>query len=293
MAITGATTATVVDGTVLTEHIERAMRFAGRAPYLFQDFVHLPPTLVNTKRWAVPIFARLAAAGAYTETDTVVAQALTPTPVNVDTTMFATGGYLGDWAQLLSTVQMVPGMVQALMDSGMLRLETDCLALASSMTNTIGNSATEFNSDTFVLAASTFRTQAKRSKRKPLMVLSETAKRDLQADVMSSGGSLYASPVGVALHEAVSSANQGEWVPWGGYVIASTDAVPTVSSAKANFITHMAENEYALGLAFSMGMRIEPARKAEAVGLYLIYSDAHGAGITEQARCLRVLSKAA
>lgn len=291
MAISGATTATVVADATLTELIDREMRFGVRAPYLFQDFVHLPPTLKNTKRWSKPIYARMSASSAYTETDTVTAQALTPTAVDLDTALYATGGFLGDWANILAVHPMVPGMVQALMDAGMLRFETDSLGLASSMTNSIGNSATEFNADTFVLAASTFRAQAKRSTRKPLMVLSESAKRDLHADVMASGGSLYASVVGVGLHNAVSNANQGEWADWGGYMIASTDQVPTVSSGKGNFIVHMAPGEYALALVFSMGMRIEPARKAENLGLYLILSHAHVAGIVEQARALRVISK--
>lgn len=293
MAIAGVTNATVVTDTILTEHIMRAMRMAVSAPFLFQDFVFMPDTLQNTKRWAVPIFARLNPASAYTESDTVAAQALTPTAVNIDTTMWATGGYLGDWAAALSTIPLIPGMVQALMDAGMQRLENDALGLVSQMTNSIGSAANEFNTDLFVLAASRFRTQAKRSSRKPLMVLSESAKRDLQADVMANGGSIYASPVGVGLYQAVSSANQGEWVDWGGFMIASTDAVADVGSAKGNFIVHMTPQEFALGLAFSLAMRIEPARKAEAVGLYLIYSDAHGQGVCEQARALRVLSKAA
>lgn len=291
MAITGATTATVVADATLTEQIDREMRFAVESPFLFQDIAFLPPTLVNTKRWSKPIYARLAASSAYTETDTVTAQALTPTAVDIDTALYATGGFLGDWGSTLAVHPLVPGMVQALMDAGMLRFETDCLGEVSNMTNSIGSAATTFDSDLFVLAASSFRTQAKRSSRKPLMVLSESAKRDLHADVMQSGGSIYGSVIGVGLHNAVSSANQGEWVEWGGYMIASTDQVPTVATGKGNFICHMAPGEYALALAFSMGMRIEPARKAENVGLYLILSHAHASGIAEQARCQRVISK--
>jgi hypothetical protein len=292
MAIAGSTTATVVADATLAAQIEREMAFQVQSPNnLFEAFAYLPPTLQNTKRWTHNIYARLSGSSAYTETDTVTAQALTPTGVNIDTALYATGGFLGDWATTLAVHPLVPGMVGELMNAVYVTLETDCLGEVSSMTNSTGNSGTTFDTDTFVVAATTFRTQAKRSSLLPLMVLSESARRDLHADVMQNGGSIYGTVIGVELHAAVSGANQGQWVQWGGFKIASTDAIPTVASGKGNFITHMAPGEYAIVLAFSMGIRIEPARKAENVGLYLIASHAHGSGIFNQSRCLRVISK--
>lgn len=293
MAITGATTATVVADAVLTEMINREMRFAVQSPFLFQDFVYLPPTLQNTKRWSVPIYANLTASAAYTETDTVDAQALTPTAVDIDTALFATGAFIGDWGNTLAVQPLVPGAVQALMDACMRKLETDSLALGASMSNSIGSAATTMSVDNFVTVVTTIRTNGKRCSRKPMMVLSESAKRDLHADSMKNGGGIYGSIIGVQLHQAVSGANQGEWTEWGGFMIASTDGIPTAdTTGKGNFVVHMAPGEYALGMAFSMDIRIEPARKAEALGLYLIASHAHGAGICEQARALRFITKA-
>ena len=292
MAIAGVTDATVVADATLTEQIEREVRFATSSPTsLFVDFVHLPPTLKNTKRWSVPIYAQLSASSSYTESDTVTAQALTPTAVNVDTALYATGGFLGDWGSLLAVQPLVPGMVSALMEAAMLRLETDSLNLASSMSNSIGNSTTTHDVDNFVTVAATFRAQAKRCMKKPFMLLSESAKRDLHADTMLNGGGIYGSVIGAQLHQAVSNTNQGEWTEWGGYMIASTDLIPTVSSGKGNFVCHMAPNQFALGLPFSMPIRIRPARKEEAGGLYLIVMHAHAAGIIEQARALRFITK--
>jgi hypothetical protein len=108
---------------------------------------------------------------------------------------------------------------------------------------------------------------------------------------MSNGGGIYGSLIGVQLANAVQGANQGEWAEFGGVRLASTDQIPTVSSGKGNFIVHNAPREFALGLAFSMDIRILPGRKEENVGLYLIASHAHGAGIIEQARALRFISK--
>jgi hypothetical protein len=293
MAITGVTNTTVVADAILTETIETSIKFAVQAPYLFRDVAYIPPTLRSTKRWSVPNYARLAASGAYTESDTVTAQALTPTAVDVDTALYATGAFLSDWAEALAVQPMIPATVQALMDAVDLRLETDVLGLVSSMSNSIGSNAVTNNADNFVLATSTFRAQAKASTRMPLMVLSESAKRDLNADLMSNGGGVYGSLIGVQLHQAVAEAQMGQWVPFGGYMIASTSAVPTVSSGKGNFIVHMGgANESALGLAFSMDPRINPGRKEEAVGLYLIAAHAHGAGIIDQSRALRFITKA-
>lgn len=292
MAIANATTATTVADATLTEVINREMRMGADSPDLFPDFVFMPPTLMNSKRWSPSVWANLSASSSYTETDTVVAQALTPTAVDIDTSLYATGVYLGDWANKLAVVPMVPGAVQALMKACWRRFETDCLALSASMSNSIGSAATAMTVDNFVTVATSHRSLGKRCSAKPVMVLSEAARRDLHSDSMKNGGGIYGSVIGVQLHDAVSGANQGEWVEWGGFRIASTDLIPTAdTTGKGNFVVHLAPQEYALGLAFSLDVQIEPARKAEAVGLYLIAAHAHGAGIVEQARALRFITR--
>jgi hypothetical protein len=246
---------------------------------------------MHTKRWSDPTYANLSASAAYTETDTVTATALTPTAVDIDTALYAVGAFVGDWAARLALQPLIPGAVDAIVDSYNKRFETDVLALASSMSNSMGSSSLEFGSDTFVAATAAFRAQAKGSSRKPLMVLSESAKRDLNTDLMANGGSIYATLIGVQLANAVGNTNQGEWVEFGGYMIASTDLVPTVSSGKGNFIVQLSELEYALVLPFSLDPQIKVGLRPENLGTYLIGSHAHGAGIAQQARAYRVISR--
>jgi hypothetical protein len=291
MAIAGVTNASVVADSTLTESINAAVRFGVQSPFLYQDFVYMPPTLVGTKRWSIPIFANLTRSASYTESDTVTAQALAPTAVDVDCAGFATAVYLSDLATAVSAVPLVPTAVEALMRSYNLGLETDALGLVSSMTNTTGSSATTFDVANFVAVSSAFRAQAKSCSVEPLMVLSESAKRDLQGDVMASGASILSS-IGAGLNAALSVQNQGQWVSFNGFRIASTSEVPTVSSGKGNFITQMGPNEFALGLAFCMEGRIVPALLPQAVGMYLVASDAHGVGIADQSRCYRFITKA-
>lgn len=293
MAISDTTDATVVADSILTETIETAMRFAVDSPnQLHRDICYIPPLLLNTKRYVPVTFANLTTTVAATEGGDIAMQEFTPTGVNIDTALYATGVAVGDWANVLATQLLVPGAVQALMAAADRKFETDALALASSMTNSIGSSSTTFDADQFVLVHSAFRNLGKRCTFKPLMVLSESAKRDLASDNMKNGAGIFGSLIGVKLNEAANTVNQGEWVEFLGYMIASTDQVPTVNSGKANFVVHMGgPNENALAMPFSMGVRVVPAAVPQHLALYLIVSHAHGAGIVEQARALRFITK--
>lgn len=292
MAISNTTTATVVADATLTEWINREMRFAADSPNtIHQDICYFPPPLMNTKRWSPNTYANLTTTVAATEGGDITMQEFTPTAVDIDTALFATGVALGDWATALAVHNLPTGAVMALLNAAYRKYETDALGLASSMTNSIGNSATTNDADNFVLVHSTFRAQAKRSSRKPLMVLSESAKRDLASDAIKNGASVFATVIGQSLSAAANTVNQGEWAEYLGYMIASTDQVPTVSSGKGNFVVHMSETEYALGMCESLPIRIMPAVMPQNLATYLIVSHAHGKGIVEQARALRFITK--
>lgn len=292
MSISNTTTATVVESAILTEWINREMRRAVDSPNnLHRDICFIPPPLVNTKRWSPNIYANLTTTVSATEGGDITMQEFTPAPVDIDSALFATGVAIGDWANVLAVHPLIPGAVEALMNAAFRKLETDALGLASSMSNSIGNSTTTMDADNWVTVTSSFRAQAKRSSYKPLMVLSESAKRDLTSDTMKNGAGLFGSLIGVQLHQAASKLNQGEWTEFLGYMIAGTDQIPTVSSGKGNFVVHMGPAEYALGMCFSMGIRVVPAAMPQNLALYLIVSHAHGKGIVEQARALRFITK--
>lgn len=292
MAISNTTTATVVADATLTEWINREMRFAVDSPnQIHRDICMVPPPLQNTKRWSPNTYANLTTTVAATEGGDITMQEFTPTAVDIDTALFATGVAIGDWANVLAVHPLIPGAVEALMNAAYRKLETDALSTSSSMTNSIGSSSTTMDADNWVTVTSTFRAQAKRCSYKPLMVLSESAKRDLTRDTMANGAGLFGSLIGVQLHAAANNLNQGEWTEFMGYMIASTDQIPTVSSGKGNFVVHMGPGEYALGMPFSMGIRVVPAVMPQNLALYLIVSHAHGKGIVEQARALRFITK--
>jgi len=292
MAISNITSAAIVADAVLTESIDTAVRFATASPHLYERFMYVNPNLLNTKRWSLPLVANPTATVAYTDDGTEVpAQALTPTAVDIDTALYATSYFLGDWATKLSVISLIPASVNRLLFSVGLRLETDSLALVSSMTNTRGSSATTFDRSEFEALAAAFRTTGKSCATKPIMILSEAARRDFAADLAASGTSLNASQVGVGAYAAVSGHNQGEFVEWGGFEIGSSSDAATVSGAKASFVCHANPMQYGLAMAFSLPVRIIAGNKPESLGVYMIASHAHGVGIAEQARCYRQLSK--
>jgi hypothetical protein len=293
MAIAGVSNTTTLADSLMTEYIEAGIRLAVSNTYLYRDFVYiLPQTLVGTKRWSIPIYARFTAAASYTESDLVTAQAVTPTAVDIDSALFATAAFMSDWSSAL-VPQSVMAATKNLIDAVDRKLETDALGLASSMTNTQGSSATTNDVDNFVSVTSAFRALGKNSREIPTMVMSESAKRDLVADSMASGASIFSSAIGEQLGNALSSTNQGVWAQWGGVRFASSDLVPTVNSGKGNFLAHFGSpDEAALGMCFSMEPSFKIGEKVENVGKYLVTSMAHGVGIIEQARVLRFITKA-
>jgi hypothetical protein len=292
-AITNANTAVVFADAILTEQIGRELRFGVQTPFLFQDLVWMPPTLQNTKRFSDVIYANMTASAAHTESDEVASSANTPTAVDIDTAMYAKGAFMADWGTGLNVHQAVPATMQALMTACYLRFETDVLALATSITANQGSATTVMTIDNFVSVTAAFRAQSKRSPTKPLMVLSESARRDLQADLMAGGQSINASMIGQQLSDAVSSANQGEWAEFGGYRIASTDGMPVGdTTGKSCMLVHMSPEGAALLLVFSRDIYAEAGREPNRVGTWLVASHAHGAGIRDQARAYRFVVRA-
>ncbi len=292
-AISNANTAVVFADAILTELIDAEMRFGVQAPFLFPDIVMQPPTLVHTKRFSTNVYANMTASAAHTESDEVASAANTPTAVDIDTALYAKGAFMSDWGTGMNVHAIVPGTVQALMTACYLRFETDVLGLFTSITGNQGSATTTMTVDNFVSVTSAFRAQAKRSSAKPMMVLSESARRDLQADYMQNGGSIYAGAIGEQLHNAVSSANQGEWAPFSNYMIASTENVPVGdTTGKSCAIVHVGPEGPALVLAYSMDPRILAGREENRVGAWLVASHAHGAGIREQARAYRFVVRA-
>ena len=293
-AVTNATTSTTVDHHVNPELIERALVYALQRPYVWQAIVHTPDLRnAQTAVDAHPIISQLAAAAATTETDEVASAQLSRTNSTITTAEYAKATFLSDRAARLSTQSEVSIAVDRLMDACMLEIDTAVLTLASSMSNSIGNNATPHTVVNFNTAISTFRVQVGSTTMRPVFVHSASAIRDLHEDAVSNAAAIYGSLVGVQLHDATSGVNQGLRRQFGNIdIIETAGVVAGDTTGKANFIVLVGGPPSALRVPIGKDPMIEPGRVAERIGTWLVASYERGVGIFDQARCLRVITRA-
>lgn len=294
-AITNATTATVVTHHIPPEAIERAVDFAVQRPYVWMELTHSPDlTTANTATYSHPIISQLGAATAHTETDEVSSSEIARVNATITTAEYALATFLGDRARRLSVAPEDLIAVDRLVDGCQQKIEADVLALASSMTNTQGNATTvndvvNFNS---VLAA--FRAQIGSANSRPVMCMSTAAIRDLHEDASTNAAAIYGSLIGVQLHDATGGVNQGLRRPFGNIdMVETAGVVAGDTTGKANFIT-LVGGPVATALMVPIGkdIMVEGGRVAERIGDWLVASFEHGAGIVDQNRCRRFITRA-
>lgn len=294
-AVSNATTATQATHHINAEIIEALVAYAVQRPYVWQELVYTPDLrAANTAVDSHPIVAQLSAAGAHTETDEVASATPTRTNSTITTAEYAKATFLGDRARRLSILDEDAVAVNRLIDACQLEMDTAVLTLASSMSNSIGDNATVHNVVNFNTAISTFRTQIGSSTARPVFVHSVSAIRDLHEDAATNAAAIYGSLVGVQLHDATSGVNQGLRRPFGNIdLIETAGVVAGDTSGKANFITLVGgPGETALRMPIGKDVMAEVGRVAERIGQWLVASYEKGAGIFDNSRCLRVITRA-
>ena len=291
-AISNATTKAIVNDTVNQELIDLVVRYATQTPYIFQGIADMA-TLDKAAALSVPIWANLAAAPSYsTESDEVASAAVTPTAVNISAAEYATGTFLTERAVNMSVQDVQAIAIESIVKALMLQVDTITLALASSISGNQGSNATTNDLANFVSAQIAFMTQAKASSYMPVCVMHPDAVRDLNADLATSGSALLGGQVGQAAFAAFNGNAQGIFREFAGMLVATSDRVPAGdTSGWSNFFVHAGPGESALCVAWARAPGIKTAERPERVGQYIIGSMDVGAGILEQARAYKFITR--
>lgn len=294
-AISNATTATTATHHINSEIIQTAISHAVREPYVWRVFTFSPNLVgANTAQYAHPIIARLTASAAFTETDEVSSAELTRTQATITTAEYAKATFLGDRAKRLSIGNEEAIAARELVDACMRKIEFDALTLATSMTNTQGGATTINTVVNFNSVIANFRVQIGSSSARPVMVMSAPAVRDLNEDAATNAAAIYGSLIGVQLHQATEGVNQGLRRPFGSIDLVETAGVVAGdTTGKANFITLVGgATDTALMVPIGKDITAEVGRVAERIGAWLVVSHEHGAGIVDQNRCRRFITRA-
>jgi hypothetical protein len=293
-AINGATTATSIADTKLTEVISRLVRYAVQTPYVAMGFCHVPDLLVGTDTYKHPFWPQLTAAAAHTQTDLVNIEELVATTDNdVTTAEYSRGMAISDRAQRLSTSPLLVVAVNRVIDACMRKIESSALTLATSITTSQGSAATNHTALNLVSVLSAFMAQGKSSALLPVMISSVSANRDLLSDLATNAGAVFSSSVGAQMHAALSGTNQGLFRDLQGVMLAVTDGVVAAdTTGKGNFLCHVGPEECAIVCAFGKAPSAEYVRRGELQTDIVAGSVDFGVGIVNQARAYEFITRA-
>lgn len=291
-AISNATTKAIVNDTVNQELISLVVRYAVQTPFLFRGIADMRP-LDKAAALSENIYANLAAAPAYsTESDQVSSVAVTPTAVNISAAEYATGTFLTKRAVNMSSHPIDSISIESIVKALMLQCDTITLALATSITGNQGSNATVNDLGNFVSAQSAFMAQSKGSSYMPVCVMHPDAMRDLNADLATSGSALLGGQVGQQAFAAFNGNNQGIFREFAGMLIASSDRIPAGDTTGwSNFFVHVGPGESALALAWARQIQVSQGEQVDRLGQYIIGDMDVGAGILEQARAYKFITR--
>lgn len=293
--ISNATTATTATHHINPEIISRVLAKAVQRPKVWRACSHMiDMSQANSAVYAHPIFAVIGAAAAHTETDEIASTEITRTQATISTAEYAKATFLGDRARRLSIADEAMVAADRLADACLQKMDDDVLALADSMTNTQGDNATNNTVVNFNSVIASFRVQIGSSSARPVMVMGAKAISDLHEDSATNAAAIYGSLIGVQLHEATSGVNQGLRRSFGTIdIVESAGVVAGDTTGKTNFIT-LVGGQADSALIVPVGKDITPEidRIANRVGAWLVYSFEFGAGIVDQNRCRKFITRA-
>lgn len=294
-AITAATDTTSVADRTNTEWIDRILRFAAQRPKIWLSLVSVKDlTAGKSEVYTHNILANYTQATAHTDSDEVSAVELTSTDTNTTTAEYASASFIADRAKRLSLYNEEGNVALANYDACMLKIDNLVHALATSMSNTSGNNATNNTVSNFNSVVSSFKTTSFSSMSQPMMVMHSDAMRDLSADALSNAAAIYGSVVGAQLHAATvgGGPNIGVVRSFAGMgLIESTGVVAGDTTGWSNFIVSVGDSDGALVVPVLKDIGIEVERVGSRIGDWVVASMDVGAGIVEQARAFCFITR--
>jgi len=283
-AISNATLVADVAENINAEWIAQEMRFAAQNPHIYEDLVYKVDLMGrNTATYSEPIADELTAATSLTATDEVVAQKTARADLTVGIAPWGTAVFLdyetvrrSMWDEFALAIDRLTGACKRKIDNA-------TLALASSISNTIGNASTVHSMSNFETVMTAWRAQVGASRSRPIMVQHGDATRDLGQEVVTSSAALMGSAVGVQLKDAVGHVGQGVRRSIGNVDLIDTDnVVAGDTTGWANFMVLNNPMEHAFALPYEQPILIEIDHAPRRRGWWVVASVVFGVGITQQ-----------
>ncbi len=295
--VSGLTGLAVIDDIINEEWISQETHTATQTPVLYQNIVGGAGTksLIGkaTRTYAHPIWARLAAAAAVTESDEVGATALSSTEVTITTALNAKAVFVTDQAAGAGVINVFSLAINRAVDAVQRRINDQVVALATSITATVGSNATTNDVANMNVVLTAYRALVKANlSGRALMLLHGDAKRDLQEDAVNTTNALYSSSVGEQLFNATNQAQMGMMTQFGSFLIMDTDDMPVGDTTGwTNMVVDAGGAETAFAIAVSKGVEVVLWREPKRFGTWVIASADYGVGIVHQDRAQAFITK--
>lgn len=293
-AVTNLTGLTVIDDIINAEWIAQEVHVAAQSPMLYKAIAR-PISLVGkgTRTYAHPIWARIAAATAVTESDEVAATALSSSEVTLVTALSASAAFVTDQAAGAAVLDVFSLAINRVVDAAMHKINDDVLALSTSITSSAGSNATTNDVSNMNTAITAFRAVIKGNlSGRCVAVMHEDALRDLGEDAVNTTNSLFGSAVGESLFAGSQQVQQGQFAQFGKVTFVSTEDMPVGDTTGwSNMLLDAGGPETLLGIAVSKEVSVELWREPKRFGTWVIASTDHKAGILDQSRGHEFITK--
>ena len=297
-------TAAEFGNSVNSEAIEASLAYAVSTPEIY-DLVTRRKDLtgLNSYVWTVPIYSKVAAAASVADGAEPAPVALANTQAQVTAAMYMQHAFIGFQSRGVTVIDEMQVALNRMVDAVRLKIDTDVLALATSITATQGNASTENTFDNFVSAGSAFSALSKNSY--GIYVMHADAVRDLKADLV--GTAMMGSDAGVKQFADLNTGRQGaKMFSLGGFGILESDRMPVGDTTGWTNMIVEAGPQGALGLAFRRNealdgvallggepvpVHVQMIQSDTSPGHYVRAYSHHGVGIIDQSRAVNFITR--
>ncbi len=284
-AVSGLTGLTVIDDIVNSEWISQTVHAATENPYLYNSICKTIP-ISQTRTYAHPIWAEMAAAAAVTESDEVGSTALSSSEVTVSPALNAKATFVSDQALGAGVLDVLSLAANRVIGATRRKIDNDALALATSITSSAGSNATTNDVSNLNTAITAFRTVVKGNlSGSAVAVMHGDALRDLGEDAVNTDNALFGSAVGENLFAGTQQVQAGQFAQFGKVSLVSHDGMPVGDTTGwTNMIIDAGGMDCLLGLVVTRGIRLDLWREPKRFGTWVIASSDHATGILDQNR---------
>jgi hypothetical protein len=292
--IADATTLVSLDDLVIAEFINTESGISlGRAPRVYQLGVFVVPLLgTNSNVYTNPLRNEVSEATVKIETDESDVVEITTDEASISTQMVTLAAFVSDEAQGDALWDAMAAAAEEVTWACARKINSDFLALLSGFSAPIGDAATTFTVENWVVMQTAWTARVESVSVDPLLVLHPDARRDLQLDAVNNAAPWFGASAGMQFHDSVKGINNGRVTSFDGINMVTASGVPVGDTTGwSNALIVPSGRNAAIAMPVLQGIQLEFQREPLRKGGYVVASVRYGVGKQDDDAGLTVISK--